>query len=137
MSFTPRSSEIPTMAKQARSAKRTGRFSTTLRAGVWRSPLSSRGSSAMAAKKKTMVTTGVLMSVYIDGLADFDSEMATASRPQRAMSSTVATVRQIRAKRVCMIPRSRKILEITGIEVMATAIPMMIVSELMLPWAPM
>ena len=53
------------------------------------------------------------------------------------MSSTVATVRQIRAKRVFMIPRSRKIFEITGIEVMATAIPMMIVSELMLPLGPM
>ena len=55
--------------------------------------------------------------------------MATASRPQRAMSSTVATVRQMRAKRVCMIPRSRKILEMTGIDVMATAMPMMIVSD--------
>ena len=91
----------------------------------------------MAAKKKTSVMTGVLISSYTDGSADFDSEMATASRPQRAMSSTVATVRQIRAKRVCMIPRSMKIFEITGIEVMATAMPMMIVSELRFPLGPM
>jgi hypothetical protein len=93
--------------------------------------------STIATMKTISVTAGVLTMSYSDGSADFDSEMATASRPQRAMSSTVATVRTIRAKRVCMIPRSRKIFEITGIEVMATAIPMMIVSELTFPLGPM
>ena len=128
---------MATIAKQASSAKRTGRFSTTPRAGVRERPVRRRGSTTMARTKKTAVMIGVLISSNSDGSADFDSEMATASRPHRRMSSTVATVRQIRAKRVFMMPRSMKIFEITGIEVMATAIPMMIVRELRFPLGPM
>ena len=60
MSLTPRSSETATMPKQVSRARRTGRFSTTLRAGVRHSPLSRRGMTTMATTKKISVTIGVL-----------------------------------------------------------------------------
>ena len=91
----------------------------------------------MAAAKKATVSTGVSTSSATDGDWDSARAVATPTRPHRAMSSTVATVSTIRAKRVFIIPRSRKIFEITGIDVMATAMPMTMTSEASLPRAPM
>ena len=54
--------------------------------------------------------------------ADFVRAVATASTPQRTMSSRTAVPRIRLANRVCRIFKSWKIREMTGIEVTATAI---------------
>jgi hypothetical protein len=135
--LTPARLARATMAKQASKAKRAGRCSTSPRAGECRAARSSRGRLHMTAAKKATVSTGVSTSSATDGDSDSARAVATPTRPHRAMSSTVAMVRTIRAKRVFMIPRSMKIFEITGMEVMATAMPMTITREASLPRAPM
>lgn len=71
-----------------------------------------------------------------DGANSLASPVAIAKAAQSIISSTVATARTILAKWVSMILRSMKILDITGIEVTATAIPIIMANDSGLPLGP-
>src|SRR6266478_8697702 len=80
-----------------------------------------RGSSVRPAAKYASVTP-VWTAIFQAGSPlDSARAVATASTAHSPMSSSTATPSTRRAKRVCRILRSKKIREITGMEVTATA----------------
>ena len=106
------------------------------------SALSSSGASHSETARKPSVIAAVLpacsseTSLVVAGSPSAISPVAMASTVHSTRSCSVAQPSTILAKRVSIIPRSIKILEITGIEVTATATPMTSWNASVLPALP-
>ena len=90
--------------------------------------LNSFGIMNRANPKKLTVIITVVIIFDSDKLFVLTSPVAIAIATHRRISCRVAVPNMIFAKRVCMMPKSRNIFDMTGIEVIATAMAMMIVS---------
>src|SRR5205807_468374 len=96
--------------------------------GAWKRwrKISKGGSTKSAMKKKAPMSSSVTGIVYGEKSWVLTSAVAMAIATHKMTSSIVATAIIILAKRVCEMCKSRNILEITGMDVTATAHPIMI-----------